>query len=405
MALSEGNPAGSANAQGYDLFEGTSYRGLQRLRAGGMGEVWLVEHRGTRRKVIAKVIHSTLATDPKLLARMRLEAQAMGQLDDPHIVRVLDFGQTRSGRPFLVMEYLEGHTLADELSASGPLPLVEAVTFASQLLSALDAVHAKGLVHRDIKPDNLFICRLSNGTRCLKLLDFGVVRVMPGSESLKPLPLDYRTHEGVVVGTPRFVSPEGAMGQPVDTRADLYATGLMLYAMIVGRGPFDHLQGEQSLLSAHAGDLPPLPSSMSLGPVPPELERAILRALAKDPNERFQTAAEFQQLLDRVGESLRRPAGWLETTAFAASDLELFVSVAATAEPSEQQSGERPLPSQLSAIESSNAAAERQEAIERQPAETLLVLSPRAKLVLFVAAVLIGGLAAIGLVSLLRGSL
>jgi len=190
------------------------------------------------------------------------------------------------------------------------------VSFACHLLSALTAVHEKGLVHRDIKPDNLFVCPRSDGTGCLKLLDFGVVRVMPGSHAVEPLPHDFRTRTGVVVGTPRFVSPEGAMGQPVDPRGDLYAAGLALYIMLVGRGPFDHVNGEQMLLTAHATEDPEPPSLLANEPVPPVLDRIVLKALAKQPLERFQTADEFRKVLEAVAELLKRPSGWLHTTAF-----------------------------------------------------------------------------------------
>src|SRR5215204_3471366 len=134
MAFSDGNP-GEAPSE-YDVFEGTPYRTIRRLRAGGMGEVFLVEHRTTRRAVVAKLIHATLASDPRLMERLRIEAQALARLNHQHIVKVIGFEKTRTQRPFLVMEYLEGRTLADELAVAGPPSVLEAVSFACQLLSA-----------------------------------------------------------------------------------------------------------------------------------------------------------------------------------------------------------------------------------------------------------------------------
>lgn len=338
MATVEPSPAGYT---GYDPFEGTQYRALQRLRAGGMGQVWLVEHRATGRRVVAKMLHERLASDPKLVERLRLEAVGTAQLNHHHIVKVLGVDTTKRGQLFIIMEYLLGHTLAEQLATEGALRVLEAVTFGCQLLSALRAAHAIGLVHRDVKPDNIFVCQPPEGSRYIKLLDFGVARVLPGSTAVEPLPKMFETRTGVVVGTPRFVSPEGAMGQRVDERADLYSAGLVLYAMLAGRGPFDHLEGDHLLLTAHATDDPAPPSRLATDPVPPELDRAVLKALAKDPSQRFQTAAEFHAVLDEVAHQLQQPTGWLETSAF---DAAAFRESAARGEPMAVANTERLVP-------------------------------------------------------------
>jgi serine/threonine protein kinase len=299
------------------------------------------------------------------------------------------------------MEYLEGRTLAEELAESGPLPVLEAVSFACNLLSALTAVHEKGFVHRDIKPDNLFVCLRPDGTRCLKLLDFGVVRVLPGSEAVEPLPFDFRTRTGVVVGTPRFVSPEGAMGQPVDPRGDLYAAGLTLYIMLVGRGPFDHLHSEQMLLTAHATEDPEPPSTLANEPVPPVLDRLVLKALAKQPLERFQTADEFRQVLEAVADLLRKPAGWLHTTAFDAS------AVSPKSEPARGASeslGETPATSLLAppiAAQTSDVA-QPESRPEPSARRSQLRVSPGVAVAVVLVAIVLGLLASVGLVSLLQ---
>lgn len=422
MALSDGNPAEAASE--YDLFEGTSYRTIRRLRAGGMGEVFLVEHRTTRRAVVAKLIHATLAADARLMERLRIEAQALAQLNHQYIVKILGFEKTRTQRPFLVMEYLEGQTLADELAVSGPLPVLEAVSFACQLLSALGAAHEKGLVHRDIKPDNLFLCSLPEGRRCLKLLDFGVVRVMPGSDAVKPLPHDLRTRSGMVVGTPRYVSPEGALGQRVDARADLYSVALVLYLMLVGRGPFDHFEGMQLLLSAHAAENPELPSRLSKTPIPPELDRAVLKGLAKNPDDRFQTADEFQRCLEEVAEHLRRPLGWLETTAFVVNHAAAEPAAAAPpassaapriSAPSLDPAFSATMPLSVASasvapasLESPSAASTDGDAAPEVvpspfPTGDRSRFSTMSTVAIFIAALLVAGLAAVTLVSWLRG--
>lgn len=298
-----------------ELFEGTAYRMLDRLAAGGMGEVFLVEHRALERRFVAKVLHRHLASDAGLVDRFGLEAQASGRLSHPHIVSVTGHGRTSDSRPFLVMEYLEGRPLSEELKVRERLPLLEVLAFMRHLLSALSAAHALGIVHRDIKPQNLFVCERPDGTRFLKVLDFGIARVMPGSPHAPPPPA-LPTETGVVVGTPRFVSPEAAAGTRVDQRADLYAAGLVLYVMLAGRGPFDHLKGRMNILSAHAVSIPELPSHYATEPVSAELDGVVQKALTKDPTARFQTAEEFQAALDRLADRLAMPSGWLRTTAF-----------------------------------------------------------------------------------------
>jgi serine/threonine protein kinase len=200
---------------------------------------------------------------------------------------------------------LRGQTMADELAARGQLPLLEALSYTCQLLRALAAAHAVGIVHRDIKPDNLFLCDGSRGNRVLKVLDFGVACTMPEALLLGPNPLAVPTGTGMVVGTPRYVSPEGALARRVDHRADLYSAALVLYFALAGRGPFDHIQSALLLLSAHVAEEPEPPSYFSRTAIPVELDRAVLRALRKLPAERFQSADELREELERIMSQLQ----------------------------------------------------------------------------------------------------
>jgi eukaryotic-like serine/threonine-protein kinase len=288
---------GTASPPAGEPFEGTQYRALERLDAGGMGEVFLVEHRHLKRTFVAKALHTPLSRHPQVVDRMRLEAQALGRLNHPNIVSITGFGMTNDARPFLVMEHLKGRTLGDELKARGHLPAREAVGYTVQLLAGLEAAHALGIVHRDMKPDNLFLVDDLVGGRSVKILDFGVARVLPTAPPTAPRPLVLPTETGAVVGTPRFLSPEAAAGERVDTRADLYGAGLVLYAMVAGRGPFDHIEGD-GVLAAHTTNTPDPPSSHAPEPIPEELDRIVLRALTKDPDARFQTAAEVRAALE-----------------------------------------------------------------------------------------------------------
>lgn len=279
-----------------DPFAGTAYRALGRMGAGGMGEIFRVEHRNLGREFVAKILHRYLVEEPRLLERVRVEAQVLGRLDHPNIVSIAGFDRLLDGRPFIVMERLVGRSLAAELAARQRLPLDEAVRFTLELLSALGAAHSIGVVHRDIKPENLFVCREAGKPPFLKVLDFGVARVLPGASDAPAPPLP-PTETGMVMGTPRFVSPEGAVGQRVDGRADLYATGLVLFIMIAGRGPFDDVLGNSGVLAAHANEKPPVLSKVAPEPIPHELDDVLARALRKEPSKRFQTADEFAQAL------------------------------------------------------------------------------------------------------------
>jgi serine/threonine-protein kinase len=267
-----------------------------------MGELIVAEHLELGRQFVVKLLHQRLAGDPQLIDRVRVEAQSLGRLNHPNVVSVVGFGHAADGRPYIAMEYLRGRTLTEEL-ASRRLSVMESVSFARSILSALGAAHALGIVHRDVKPDNLMLVQRTDGL-VVKVLDFGMARVLPGVAPGAPQPLSFPTDTGVVVGTPRFVSPEAARGEEVDARADLYSAGLVLYVMLAGRGPFDHLKGTDRLLSAQAESEPELPSRYAVEPIPAELDAAVQKALAKRPEERFQSAAEFERELARVFELL-----------------------------------------------------------------------------------------------------
>jgi serine/threonine-protein kinase len=278
-----------------------------------MGEVFLVEQTRLGKRFAAKLLHAKLAGDARLLDRMRLEAETLGSIQHANIVTVFDFQSTRDGRPFVVMEYLKGRTLDAEIEICGPMAPEVALDFTGQLLSALEAAHALGIVHRDIKPSNLYLCDAVNGGRVLKVLDFGVVRVLPDAPENAPEPTAMPTTTGVLVGTPRYLSPEGAVGKKVDPRADLYSAALMLYIMLTGRGPFDEIERDTAMLAAHAHFEPPPPSQFAATALPPGLDEIVLHGLCKDPEDRYATAGEFKRSIDRFLSHLRCPPQLRET--------------------------------------------------------------------------------------------
>ncbi|APR88222.1 Serine/threonine protein kinase [Minicystis rosea] len=291
-----------------DLLEGTPYRFVRALGAGGMGQVVEAEREGGGERVVIKLLHAHLAGRRDLADRLRLEGEGLRAVRHPNVVTVLDSGVTADDRPYLVMERLEGRTLRAELDARGPLPALEAIDLVAQALDGLAAVHRAGLLHRDVKLENLFVCNaVIGGARVLKLLDLGVAKRLDGA---LPAPLAVPTAEGVSLGTPRFFSPEQATGAPLDARADVYAAGLVLFALLTGRTPFDHHRDVKALLRAHAAEPPDPPSKHAPAPLPEGLDHAVLQALAKHPDDRPASAAAFATILRAVAERSAAPAPW-----------------------------------------------------------------------------------------------
>jgi serine/threonine protein kinase len=219
-------------------------------------------------------------------------------LRHPSIVHVFDSGTTPGGRPYIVMERLQGNTLADELRQRGALRVAEALTWVGQLVSALQAAHDVGIVHRDVKLSNLFLHEAPDQPRRLKVLDFGIAKVLEGASDKAPQPLHQPTEVGIVIGTPAYVSPEAVLGKPIDHRADIYAAGIVLYILVCGRGPWDHERRELNSLAARVRELPKPPSAHSRKALPPEVDAAVMKALAREPDDRFQSAREFELALE-----------------------------------------------------------------------------------------------------------
>lgn len=263
------------------LLGGTPFQPVRALGRGAMGEVFVIRHEFLSREFALKVLHR-----PEYADRFRVEAEIMGRLSHPHIVEVVDYWVADDGRPCIVMELLQGWTLADELGSRGRLPVPESVLLTRQALSALGAAHELGIVHRDIKPENLFLHDAPGYGRVLKVLDFGIARLLLPTEARTPAAAALATATGALVGSPRFMSPEAARGERVDARADLYSVALVLYLMIAGTGAFD----------SGAMDPPPLALQRETY-VPAELDAIILRALREDPSHRFPSARDFSVAL------------------------------------------------------------------------------------------------------------
>ncbi|WP_171164559.1 protein kinase domain-containing protein [Streptomyces sp. I05A-00742] len=275
------------------------YRLTHRLGRGGMAEVFAAEDVRLGRTVAVKLLRADLAEDPVSKARFTREAQSVAGLNHHAVVAVYDSGEDIVGRqtvPYIVMELVEGRTIRDLLLNAEAPPPEQALIIVSGVLEALAYSHQHGIVHRDIKPANVIIT--NNGA--VKVMDFGIARALHGAASTM-------TQTGMVMGTPQYLSPEQALGKTVDARSDLYATGCLLYELLALRPPFT---GETplSVVYQHVQDNP-IPPSQVLDAVPPELDGLVMRSLAKDPDDRFQSAEEMRGLVQYSLQMLHEAGG------------------------------------------------------------------------------------------------
>ncbi|MFE5510326.1 protein kinase [Streptomyces sp. NPDC056529] len=299
-----GVPDASAESWGVGGVVGDGrYRLTHRLGRGGMAEVFAAEDVRLGRTVAVKLLRADLAEDPVSKARFTREAQSVAGLNHHAIVAVYDSGEDLVGGrpvPYIVMELVEGRTIRDLLlSAEAPGP-EQALIIVSGVLEALAYSHQHGIVHRDIKPANVII---THGG-AVKVMDFGIARALHGAQSTM-------TQTGMVMGTPQYLSPEQALGKAVDHRSDLYATGCLLYELLALRPPFT---GETplSVVYQHVQDVPVPPSDVT-GSVPPELDGLVMRSLAKEPDDRFQSAEEMRGLIQYALQMLQQQGGYTGT--------------------------------------------------------------------------------------------
>ena len=260
------------------------YRLERKLGSGGMADVWLAEDQELGRKVAIKMLHERYANDAQFVERFRREATHAAGLSHPNVVSIFDRGEVE-GSYFIVMEYVEGRTLKELIVTRGPCPVPVAVSYVRQVLAALRYAHRNGIVHRDIKPHNVLVDHEGR----VKVADFGIARA--GSSQM--------TEAGSIIGTAQYLSPEQARGAPVDESSDLYSTGILLYELLTGKVPFT---GETPVEIAmkHLSQVPEAPSTIR-GEIPRDLDLVVLRALAKEPADRYRTAKEMDRDLELVG--------------------------------------------------------------------------------------------------------
>src|ERR671925_635267 len=264
------------------VFDGR-YRIIRKLGAGGMANVYLAEDQELGRRVAIKILDGRHAADNSFIERFRREAKNAAGLSHPNIVSIYDRGEAE-GTYYIAMEYLDGRSLKELILSRGPAPVHVAIDYVRQILGALRFAHRNGIVHRDIKPHNVLV----DAEGRLKVTDFGIARA--GASQM--------TEAGSIVGTAQYLSPEQARGSAVDHRSDLYSLGVVLYELLTGNVPFSG-DTPVEIAMKHLSSAPEPPSAKR-AEIPRELDLVVLRALAKDPKERYQTAEEMDADLRRI---------------------------------------------------------------------------------------------------------
>jgi serine/threonine protein kinase len=262
------------------------YRIEAHLGTGGMCDVYRARHSLIGKQVAVKVLKPELAADPKISQRFEQEALAASRVRHPHAIDVTDFGVDQHNRPFIVMELVDGMTIGELLRQNGPFTIERTEAILRQVAGALEAAHTAGVIHRDIKPDNIMIAEYE-GADWVEVADFGVAKIQEDVNRRAAL-----TGANFIIGTPRYMSPEQCEEKPVDARSDIYSLGVVVYEMLTGDAPFEG--NSTRLLIAHSTE-PPMPISLKRPDIAPAVEAVVMRALNKDPSRRQQSALEFSR--------------------------------------------------------------------------------------------------------------
>lgn len=281
------------------------YRIEQMIGEGGMGKVYKATQLALDKPVVLKVLRQALLSDERTVARFQREAKAASRLNHPNSISVLDFGQADDGAMYIAMEYVQGKDLHHILSREWPLPEARVIRVMSQVLSALADAHSAGVIHRDLKPENIMVEQRRGEADFVKVLDFGIAKIVDGTNDDGPA----LTRAGFVCGTPEYMSPEQARGAQLDHRSDLYAVGVILYQLTSGLLPFDS-DSAVGFATKHLTEVPPPPTRRRPDArVSPAMERLIMKALAKNPDDRPQTAEQFRAELLAIEKERRAGVG------------------------------------------------------------------------------------------------
>ena len=311
----DGTPLGTESEEP-DLYVGQTLLGQFRIEekvgAGGMGTVYRARQIGVDRHVAIKILHPELVQNADAVRRFQREARVSAALDHPNIVRVILFGQLPDGALYLIMEYLEGRSLSDLSRVEGALPPARALHITTQICDAIGEAHQQGVVHRDLKPENVHLVTRGRDLDFVKVLDFGIARFLWGEQTMV-------TQSGLIFGTARYISPEGAAGETTDARSDVYSIGVLCYQLLCGETPFDS-PSPVALLMKHIHEpAPDVRGRARGGQVPAPVADVIARALAKNPDARFDDAIVLAEALRAAASSAGLPLGGARRAAQPAS--------------------------------------------------------------------------------------
>jgi serine/threonine protein kinase len=280
------------DSSNYNSKKAGDYVLIEKLGEGGMGEVWLAVHPTIQKKVAIKILHAKFVSNQQVLSRFMREAKAVNQISHENLVDIFSFGELDDKRPFFAMEFLQGLSLTDYLRKKRILPYGEILIILDQVCRALDSAHESGVIHRDLKPDNLHIITQENGQPFVKILDFGIAKLTdtPEAQAL--------TRTGMIFGTPAYMSPEQCEGaKKVDARSDQYSVATILYEMLTGKNPFKEKGDSVAVILKKQIVLdPPIPSQFAKGRhFPGGIDRVILKALSKNPAQRYPSCVAFYE--------------------------------------------------------------------------------------------------------------
>ncbi|MEZ4358694.1 MAG: serine/threonine-protein kinase [Kofleriaceae bacterium] len=347
----------------HDPFVGKVIDGRYEIQArvgeGGMGVVYRARQVSIDRVIALKMLSPQMAADPTWVQRFYNEAKACSRLQHPNTIRMFDFGQTAEGRLFMTMEFLDGIGLRQAIQ-QGPFTGPRVIKILIQCCASLAEAHSIGIVHRDIKPDNVFLLNMPGSPDFVKLLDFSVAKLLQDDKM--------RTQAGVVFGTPQYMSPEQGRGLPLDARSDLYALGILAFEMLTGRVPFND-ENPMSVIQMHQrAEVPPMPAQIPYG-----VQQVVRRALEKDPSRRYQSAGEMMQHCQQVFSELNQggpvPSGGGQMRTAIASGPAAFAAQAPPGPPQGPPQG--PYPQQPPPQRGYQAAAPQQKTMMAMPAPNL----------------------------------
>lgn len=317
------------------------YTILAQIALGGFGTVWRAQHRHHGALAAIKILHGYLISSDVLVKRFEREARAIALMRHPNIVELLDAGRLEDGRPYLIMELLEGQDLGAHITRRGTLLARESLAILEQLGAALEAAHVNGIVHRDLKASNVFLSERDGGLRVV-LFDFGIAKLL-GRDSAN------LTRSSSLVGSPACMSPEQILGQEVDPRTDVYALGSLTYQMLVGHPPFSGAS-PTAILTMHLDDYPPYPSLH--GDVSPAFDPVIMKAMSKEPERRYQNVSTFVEAFRAAVEQTNEapPTARVETGVQAPTVPALVLYIDVGAEPQALEDPEDPLLDDMESI-------------------------------------------------------